>query len=129
MNWKIILSGIGIILVIAGCGGSDNTPIKLKRDYPESFRISVKNPITIDRKDEAVVLSVTEIKKKYPDFNPNAFIVLSNGKELASQKSNLNNDEDNQILFVSDFKSRERKNFTIRKNRCENKKVSKKDTG
>ena len=64
--------------------------------------------------DEAIILNVEELKAKASDFNPNAFVVFSEGIELASQANDLNGDSDpDQIVAITDFKAGEKKKLTI----------------
>ena len=64
--------------------------------------------------DEAIILNVEELKAKASDFNPNAFVVFSEGIELASQANDLNGDSNpDQIVVITDFKAGEKKKVTI----------------
>lgn len=111
MSWKNTTGWMIIILFTLGCSGPDS----IKREYPESFKISVENPANINRENEAVVLSVTKIKEKHPGFNPEAFVILSDENELASQANDLNGDgKTDQIVFISDYAAKEQKTITIR---------------
>ena len=76
--------------------------------------LTVENGIDLLRTDEAVVLNVEKLKAKASDFNPNAFVVFSEGIELASQANDLNGDSDpDQIVVITDFKAGEKKKVTI----------------
>ena len=110
MSWKNTTGWI-IILFTLGCSGPDS----IKRDYPESFKISVENPASIDRIDEVVIVNVTKIQEKYPEFNPKAFVVLSRKEEIASQSNDSDGDNSiDQILFLVDFVAGEKKNLILR---------------
>jgi len=115
MNLRAFYPPILSALLIAGCGGSNDGDPAARADYPGRFQLSVKNPAAAGRTDEAVLLNVSEIKAKFPGFNPGAFIVLSGGKELASQADDLDGDgAPDRIVFVSDFKPKQKKAFLVR---------------
>jgi hypothetical protein len=114
MNSKFILRWIAAFLLIVGFGGFNNGCRNIKREYALSIRIFIANPAALDRKNEAVFLNVAEIKAKHPEFNPDAFIVVSDGDELASQADDLNGDGSaDQIVFESDFKAKQNKALTL----------------
>jgi hypothetical protein len=97
------------IFVILSCSDS------LVKEYPESIQLVLTNNLEQDRFDELIVLGIEKMKEKYPDFNPNAFLVLENGKELSSQANDLDQDGlKDEIVFVSDFSAKEQKTITIR---------------
>jgi hypothetical protein len=109
------LRGFIVVTFLVGCSAMHSGCTMGNRDYPESFYLSIKNPAPIDREDEAIILNVPEIKLKHEDLNPDAFIVLSEGIELASQADDLDDDGNmDQIVFVADFKANQEKKFTIR---------------
>jgi hypothetical protein len=115
MNGTFFYRGLAAVLLISQCGFSDDGGRKLNREYPESFTIRVKNPASIERRDEAVILSVAEIKGRHPRFNPNAFVVLSDGEESASQADDLNGDGTaDQVAFVANFKAGQNRTFVVR---------------
>jgi hypothetical protein len=115
MNLRSIFYSILSALLIAGCEGSNDGDPKTKEEYPGRFQLRVENPAAVERPDEAVIVKVSEIKAKTPGFNPGAFIVLSGGKELASQADDLDGDgASDRIVFVSDFRAKQKKTFVIR---------------
>jgi hypothetical protein len=95
-------------IIISGC-----TSGSLAQEYPKSFPITVINKIKIERKDAYVFLDIEAIKEKYPEFNPEAFVITENEKELASQSIETKNDLD-RIIFVDDFDPKETKKLTVR---------------
>lgn len=112
MNSKLTKYFILVCILIIGCDRTDNNTEVI---YQESFEISVTNNSTIERKDEAVYLILSEVRAKHPEFNPNAFVILSDGKELASQTNDLNGDgKTDQIVFISDYAAKKQKTITIR---------------
>ncbi|HEY9047872.1 MAG TPA: DUF4861 family protein, partial [Ohtaekwangia sp.] len=73
----------------------------LEKEFPESFRVKVTNPLNIAREHVVIVLSPEEISKHARRFNSNAFIVIDNGKEIPSQYNKQ--DQDNAgVVFVLD---------------------------
>lgn len=115
MNPRKILLPILPALLIAGCGGFSDGDPKTIAEYPARFRLTVKNPIAVERKDEVVILNVSDIRGKVPKFNPGAFIVLSGGKETASQADDLDRDgAPDRIVFLSDYGPEQKKTFVIR---------------
>lgn len=100
---------VGFLLVY-GCNYDP-----LIKEYPEKLSILIDNTDGPDRSDEIIVLQIEAISEKYPDFNPMAFIVIDEGKELASQVNDLNDDHQaDQIVFICDLSSGQSKNIMIR---------------
>jgi hypothetical protein len=97
-----------LLLILSGCVCG-----KLEKEYPESFNLKITNGIDIQRKDASVFVDIPTIKEKHPDFNPGAFVVVEDKKELASQLVNSDT-EGQKIIFVTDFSPKETKNLTIR---------------
>ena len=97
-----------LITISFGCKAKN-----IKSEYPESFSLTAINNSDLERKDACVFLSVSKIKEKYSDFNPEAFIVVENKKELPSQKINKK-DPEGKIVFLADFSPNEKKNISIR---------------
>jgi hypothetical protein len=87
----------------------------LVKEYPESFNMVLTNRLEQDRFDELIVFAIEKIKEKYPDFNPSAFLVLENGKELSSQVNDLDRDNvKDEVVFLCNFSAKEQKTVTIR---------------
>jgi hypothetical protein len=115
MTKRFLLLPILPALLITGCGGSREGDPKTIAEYPSGFQLTVKNPASIERTDEAVVLNVSDIRGKFPRFNPGAFLVLSGGKEMAGQADDLDGDgAPDRIVFISDFGPEQKKTFVIR---------------
>lgn len=85
---------------------------KSEQNLYQSFDIEVTNPVDIFRPDAMVSIPLNSIKKSHDDFNCQGFLVFCNGKEIASQL--FDNGDSNEICFVSDFKSGEKKIFTVK---------------
>jgi hypothetical protein len=99
---------IALSIILSGC-----TCNELEREYPKSFTIKVTNRIDIERKDASVFVDIPAIKEKYPDFNPGAFVVIEDEKELASQMINCDIDG-KKIIFMTDFSPKETRKLTVR---------------
>lgn len=115
------ISGI-ILMTYWGCSATDEAGDPLKQAYPEAFTLSVKNPVTLEihgvkqpRPDAEIILERAQIKAKAPEFNSNAFVILVEGRELASQAIDRDNDGNtDHIVCVAEFAPNETKTLTIR---------------
>jgi hypothetical protein len=115
MKSTLIIPVMAIAAGLAGCSKKDEATRNLEKAYPEVLTRSVTNPANLARQDAAVVLAMAIIKTKAPDFNDKAFLILSNGKVLASQASDLDGDANaDQIVCVADFAPDETKTLTLR---------------
>lgn len=107
---KTTLSILLISFLIAGCN-----VLKISKEYPEAFEVHIENPASINRIDEMVQICIKKVKTIHPDFNPDAFVVISNGVELASQACDMDGDSKaDVIMLVSNFSELEKKTLTIR---------------
>ena len=87
----------------------------IKNIFPEKIELTVENEIKTKRTDETITLNVNKLKKSKSNFNPEAFIVQVDGKEVPSQASDIdNNGTKDQILFNIDLKSNSTKTVIIR---------------
>lgn len=115
MKQMFFFSSVLIALTYFCFGCAEQVATEIERIYPESFQASAENTAEITRADQAVILAIAEIKAKYPAFNPHAFVVFSGEKELASQAIDRDGDgQPDQIVFVADFTSQEKKPLTVR---------------
>lgn len=97
-----------ILIILYGC-----TSMDFAREYPESFSIKATNNLDIERKEACVFVDIKMIKEKYPDFNPGAFVIIEDKKELTSQSTKIDNTCE-KIIFLTDFSPKETKNLTLR---------------
>ncbi len=113
MKSSVTIIFLSILIFAIGCvPGVDQ---KIKNEYPKSLSLTAKNETNLVRIDEAVVLNVEQLKAKASDFNSNAFVIFSNGAELASQATDLNDDGNpDQIVAIMDFKPGEKKKLSLR---------------
>jgi len=102
----IALTGLSVL----ACSG-----FKWRLEYPKSFIVSIRNDAVVDRTDAVISLTIREIEASYPDFNPEAFIVLSGRKETASQADDLDGDgKADTIFLIKDVEAGEGGNVTVR---------------
>ncbi|MEJ2545110.1 MAG: DUF4861 domain-containing protein [Calditrichaceae bacterium] len=86
----------------------------LLKEYPEKLSVQVNNANGPDRFDEIIVLQIEDIIAKYPNFNPMAFIIMDDHKELVSQINDLDADHQaDQIVFMCDLSAGQSKNVNI----------------
>lgn len=110
MKVDYVLTLFIMLILITSC-----TQDPIIKEYPQQVILALDNSQGPNRVDEVVTLYVNDIKAKYSDFNPLAFVVLDEKKELASQVNDVNSDhEADQIVFVCDLKANQVKNITIR---------------
>lgn len=108
------LGAAAIVAVLVGCSAKDEGSESLKKIYPESLALSAKNVEAWARRDAAIVLDVARLKTIAPEFNANAYVILANSKDLASQADDLDGDGSaDQIISVADFAPNEVKKLTV----------------
>jgi hypothetical protein len=73
----------------------------LEKDFPESIRVKISNPLKKSRENVLVVLSPDQLKRANSKFNPDAFVVLDGAKEVPSQFNAKDSDEPG-VAFVLD---------------------------
>jgi hypothetical protein len=83
------------------------------QEFPESFTVTVKNPIAVDRKDVMVFIPSDKIKS---GFNARAFMVMDKSVEVPSQY-NENDADYKGIVLVLDLLANESKTLTVRYNK------------
>lgn len=78
---------------------------------------SISNPLTITRENELIVLKRSDIENYAGKINDDFhYAISSNNKAIAFQTVDLNNDSTwDELVFLSSFKSIEKKSFTITK--------------
>lgn len=109
-----LVQAISMIVFLA-IRWNSSTNDDLKKTYPESLRFSVKNRAPVPRQDAAIILEIAAIKSRVKDFNENAFLIMANDKEIASQANDLNGDGGaDEVVCVADFAAHEAKTLTLR---------------
>ena len=96
-----------ILLIFMSC--QQNHP--LQKEYPDILTVRLVNSTAIERPDELVEIDLALMP---PNFNPRAFVVVDDQKELASQATDWDGDGSaDQIAFLCDFKASETKEVKI----------------
>lgn len=111
-----------VVAILLGCAQKDEVSNTLKQTYPEAITLTVKNPVAMERqgvkrarRDAEIVVEMMQLKAKAPEFNSNAFVILAEGRELASQAIDRDNDGNtDHIVCIADFAPNETKTFTVR---------------
>ncbi len=111
---KKVIWLLGILLMMS-CQKSEKIPADLARLYPLSINIKVENPMDVQRKDVLAELAIPDLRAKYSDFNPNAFVAFSDGMELPVQAIDLNGDgEPDEIGILMDMAPSQTKSVDVR---------------
>jgi hypothetical protein len=106
-----LLSIIPIFLFCFTIGGiSQDIPNDLK----ESFVVTVINPSAQARENVLVVVGSAMLSKQVRGFNSKAFVVIDNGKEIASQYNNSDPFQSGIITVLDAMKGKETRKLTIR---------------
>lgn len=85
-----------------------------QKDFPESFQVSVSNPLPVLREQVLVMLGAGEIKGLAPAFNPNAFVVLDDKREIASQYNQHDADYAGVVFVLDRIGASETRRLTVR---------------
>ncbi len=98
---KSVFQVLVVVLLFWGCEKS-------------AITINLKNESGFERKDEVVRVSIEELKKRAPGFNPEAFVVIDGESELPSQTIGSDGDDSlASITFATDFAPGEHKTITV----------------
>lgn len=109
MRWLRLCLRVALLVSVT-CGGAKRNDF-----YSKAVVLTVKNPIPLPRIDEPVLLDVRTIKEREPAFNPKAFVLLADGKEVASQANDLDADGQYEaIVAVLDFAPNAERALTLR---------------
>ena len=98
--YYLLLTGL-----LAACASPE------EKEFPESFTVSITNPL--DSLREQVMIFVSEDQLK-DDFNSKAFIVIDEGAEIASQYNSNDADLKGIVFVVDHLHEKETKTVTIR---------------
>jgi len=89
----------------------------LKQQFPLSFSVKVTNPVNEKRANVLISITAADLKKNAGDFNPNAFVVLDNGKEIASQYNRADVDLSGIAVVVDQLDPNESRVLQVRYNK------------
>ena len=110
---KRILLSLLTTLVLIFSGFTLN--LSSKKNLEESFSVTARNPLPIQRKDEIIEININRMKSLHPSFTENSFIIFENQKEIPSQTEDNNGDGvPDKLLFLTSFAPNEKKEFTIK---------------
>ncbi|HEU5291565.1 MAG TPA: DUF4861 domain-containing protein [Cyclobacteriaceae bacterium] len=91
--------------LIASCASPE------EKEFPESFTVSITNPLDSVREQVMIFVGADKLKS---DFNPKAFIVIDEGKEIGSQYNNSDTDLKGIVFVVDHLHEKETKTVTVR---------------
>ncbi|UCD38793.1 MAG: DUF4861 domain-containing protein [Fidelibacterota bacterium] len=112
--FRSVIISIALIL-ISSCTKQESRDQNLQAAYPESITLSARNPLDLPREDAVFTLAVEELTSKRADFNPEAFVVLLDSVEIASQGNDLDGDgQVDQVVCVGDLEPGAVKEVTVR---------------
>lgn len=102
-----------VLIFVVSCGSKIDKNILSQ--FPESRMVTVQNSSDLARTDETIALEVEKLTSKAPEFNPQAFIIVDENLELASQADDVNGDGKMKAIHVlANFKAHETKQLQIR---------------
>ncbi len=122
MKFAHVLPILIVVAILLGCAQKDEVSDTLKQAYPEAMTLTAKNPVVragqsveSARRDAEIIVEMAQLKARAPEFNSKAFVILADGRELASQAIDMDNDgHADQIVCVADFAPNETKTLTVR---------------
>ena len=117
---KLFIAGLSLVLTIIVCAGARPATAQMPPgdpiSYPHKLSISITNPIDVPRAAEPVVIPLSAILQKAPDFNPKFFRVKRQAGEgfepldIPSQIQRIpGTGYGEELVFLVDLKPRERK--------------------
>ncbi len=106
MKLKLFLSGC--IAMMIACSSPEN------KEFPKTFSITVGNALDSERESSLVSVLLSDIKSKYADFNPQAFVVFDNDIEVPSQFGKNDQGKESVLFVLEKLGAHESKSITIR---------------
>lgn len=85
----------------------------IPKELNESFAVTVTNPSQQSRENVLVVVSKEHIQKLVPAFNPAAFVVADNGKEIASQYNHTDSFDPGIVTVLDALKGKETRKLMV----------------
>lgn len=106
-----------IVLLIGFFSFSVSMAQSIEKEFPESFQISVTNPLKVGRESVLVVLMPSQIAGAASAFNSHAFVVLDGKTEIPSQYNEAGEDHVGIVFVLDKMGASEVKRLTVRYNR------------
>ncbi len=100
-----------VLLLLAACSAVAQD---LRHQFPEWFTVEVSNTIEVGRNDVFVHISAENIRRHHAEFNPEAFVVLHNGQEIASQYNHANSPDPGIVLVLDTMLSQQTVKLVVR---------------
>lgn len=99
--------------LIAACTAQISDQVK--KEYPAALTLQLRNPLMIARMDETVAIPLEWLKSRAADFNPQAILLLANGREVPAQLDDADGDgAPDRILVNLDLQGRQKVKLTLR---------------
>ena len=99
-----------VMLLSVGCALAQG----LKKEFPESFTVNVTNPLNEPRENVLVYMGEEQLRKSYPGFNADAFVVVDGDEEIASQYNQKDALKPGIVLVLDKLDAKESKKLTVR---------------
>ncbi len=112
ITYKIALSSLLVVFTFGRIFSQD-----IESSYPVSFILEVQNPLNECRIDAMLLIPEENIFKRYPHFNPRAFVVTSLGKEIPSQYNQHDADHKGIVLVLDSIKANETAQIRVHYNK------------
>jgi hypothetical protein len=104
-NMKTCILSLLTIILVTGCTSPE------EKLFPEAFTVSVKNTLSSGRRDAMVFIPAKDLRQ---DFNSRAFLVMDDGKEVASQFNTTDTDYHGIVLVLDSLAPGETRTLTVR---------------
>lgn len=109
-----LLQALTALLFALLCIVPETHAQNLQRLFPRAFVLEVSNPLNQPRTDLMIFLDAETLQKQVPAFNPEAFVVLEGGKEIASQYNHKDPEKKGLVTILPQIGPGATKKLTIR---------------
>jgi len=86
----------------------------IEKDFPESFQITVSNPLAVAREQVLVVVIPPQVKAGAPAFNTRAFVVMDGKAEISSQYNEGDEGRPGLVFVLDKLAASESRRITVR---------------
>jgi hypothetical protein len=100
-----------IVIFLITCLWMNSKAQDLSKQFPLSFHVKVSNPLKASRQEAFVFVPESNLPK---NFNSKAFIVLTNGKEIASQFNTTDIDYKGLVVVLPEMTANESRLLEVR---------------